>query len=281
MAPEELNDKIRRHWAARGDLSRIEAHLARRGLSIAQLGPEDLAGVDQLHTGLLEATRELARWAGLKQGERLLDVGAGLGGPARLLAREPGCVVTALELSPELDATGRALTERQGLADRISHVCADVMTWEGPGGFDVVLLQHVDLHVRDKVALYERCRGFLAPGLAARVVWHDWFAGPGGELVPPVPWTAAGEGISFLATLDGFREGLVAAGLALHRFQPLPAETALWLNSGRDRLLHVLAQETVEDRERLEERLAEVEGALRNLAENRIVPFFAEARRVE
>jgi hypothetical protein len=155
------------------------------------------------------------------------------------------------------------------------------MTWDGEAGYDAVLLQHVDLHVREKVAFYERCRGFLAPGLAARVVWHDWFAGPGGELVFPVPWSDVGEDISFLVTLDAFREGLVAAGLALHRFQPLPTESALWLNAGRDGLLHVLAQESVEDRARIEERLAEVEGALRNLAEHRVVPFFAEARRVE
>jgi SAM-dependent methyltransferase len=281
----DLNDRIRKHWAARGDLARIVADLERRGFPIARLGPEDLAGVDQLHAGLLEATRELAKWAALKPGERVIDVGAGLGGPARLLAREPGCAVTALELSPELHAAGQALTEQLGLAGagigQVSHVHADALVWEGEGAFDVVLLQHLDLHFSEKVALYGRCRSLLAPGLAARVVWHDWLAGPGGDLVLPVPWSDAGEDISFLSTMDVFRQDLVAAGLALHRFQPLPAETALWLTSGRERLVHVLERDDVDGRERLEQRLAEVEGLLRNLAEHRVVPFFAEARRVE
>ena len=278
---EDLESRIRKRWARRGDLSFIKAGLERRGRAIEDLSIEDLSPYDQLHAGVIDATRELAKWADIKAGEDVLDVGAGLGGTARYLAVEHGCHVTALELSPELDESGRTMTGWLGLSERVVHTLGDVLTWESDWTFDVVLLQHSDLHFEDKEKLYGQCRRVLAPAITSRVVWHDWLAGPGGELLFPVPWSSEGEAITFLATMDELRANLVAAGLALHRFRPLPAETALWFNQARDRLTAVLEKPDVDDRDRLESLLAEVEGGLRNLAEQRLVPFFAEARRVE
>lgn len=278
---EDLKTRIRKHWETRGDLGWIKAGLERRGRSIDALSIDDLAAYDQLHAGVLDASRELIKWVGLKEDEDVLDIGSGLGGTARFLASEHGCHVTALELSPRLVESGRTLTEWLGLTERVVHIEGDALTWETDRTFDVIVLQHVDVQVEEKTRLYGRCRELLQPTIASRVVWHDWLAGPGGQVEFPVPWSGEGEEITFLSTMDEFRADLVSAGLALHRFQPLPAETALWFNAARDRLRKVLEREDVEDRGRLEGLLEEIEGGLRNLAEARIIPFFAEARRVE
>lgn len=278
---EDLKARIIKHWKLRGDLEWLKSGLSRRGLTPKALSIEDLSSFDQLHAGVLEASRELATWADLKEGEDVLDMGAGLGGTARFLARELGCHVTALELSPDLGSSAKTLTEWLGLSEKVVHVEGDALTWETEWSFDVCVLQHVDVQVEDKVGLYERCRQLLTPTISSRVIWHDWVSGPGGEVVFPVPWSGQGEEITFLSTMDEFRANLVSAGLALHRFQPLPVETALWFNTARDRLRRVLEKDEVVDRARLESLLEEVEGGLRNLAELRLVPIFAEARRVE
>jgi 2-polyprenyl-3-methyl-5-hydroxy-6-metoxy-1,4-benzoquinol methylase len=57
--------------------------------------------------------------AGLGHGERVLDVGGGIGGPARTLAGA-GFSVTVLDLTEEFCRTGAALTERVGLASRVT-----------------------------------------------------------------------------------------------------------------------------------------------------------------
>jgi len=278
---QDLKTRICRHWAVRGDLDWIKSRLERRGCSLEALSVDDLESFDQLHAGVLEATKAFAKWADIREGEDVLDVGAGLGGTARYLARELGSHVTALELSPELHRCGTTLTEWLGLQERVVHAEGDALTFETERSFDVIVLQHMDVHVDEKVALYERCRRLLSPAISSRIVWHDWLAGPGGGVLYPVPWSSEGEEICFLSTMDEFRANLVAAGLSLHRFQPLPAETATWFNTARDRLRRVLEKQEVDDRAWLEALLGEVEGGLRNLAERRLVPFFAEARQVE
>ena len=113
-----MNDlflRIRDHWKQRADLRSILADLERKGIDLDAAGSRSLAAHDQLHAGQLEATRVFARWAGVRKGDRVLGLGAGLGGAARYLAEKSGARVTAVDLSPELVETGEALTRRLGL----------------------------------------------------------------------------------------------------------------------------------------------------------------------
>jgi MPBQ/MSBQ methyltransferase len=90
-------------WASnygRGDLdARILEALRAAGKDPDDLTIVDLAPVDQFHIRGREATLELAHRAGITAGMRALDVGGGLGGPARTLAREFGCAVEVLDLT--------------------------------------------------------------------------------------------------------------------------------------------------------------------------------------
>jgi len=267
---------ILEHWKKRGDVSALDARLEARGIPTDNPPIESLASEDQLHVGGLDALRLFADWVGLEAGSKVLDLGAGLGGPARWLASERGVEVTAVELSPELSAAAVDLTGRCGLSDRITHVCADVVEFEESEQFDLVWLQHVDMHVAEKAALYDTARNALTEG--GRVVWHDWLAGPGGEPRWPLFWSADGSG-SCVVSEERFRETVGEAGLELTRLEDVSEPAAQWLGRTRAAAERSLGKARSDaSRARQNNLLEETRNALECLAENRLVQFFAEAR---
>jgi cyclopropane fatty-acyl-phospholipid synthase-like methyltransferase len=101
----------------------------------------------------------------LEPGSWVLDVGSGLGGPARWIAAKAGCRVDALELQPELDQAARKLTASCGLEQKVQHVCGDILDptcLQGP--YDTLVSWLVFLHIPDRERLLERCRSRLNPG---------------------------------------------------------------------------------------------------------------------
>lgn len=147
-------------------LERIARGLAARGIGpLDPIPPAELLTLDQWHYHGADAVRAAAGFLALGPGSRVLDVGAGIGGPARLLAQLTGCRVTALELQPALHALGADLTRRCGLADRVDHVCGDALAVELPaGGFDAVVSFMALLHVPERARLLRRLAEALAPG---------------------------------------------------------------------------------------------------------------------
>src|SRR4051794_13699030 len=121
-------------------LDRIEKGLAAQGIGPADaIPPERLFPLDQWHYHGTEGIRAAAEQLGLSPGSCVLDVGSGIGGPARYLAHTYGCFVTALELQPELNAIAVDLTQRCGLAGRVSHVCGDALVHPIPNAaFDAI-----------------------------------------------------------------------------------------------------------------------------------------------
>jgi cyclopropane fatty-acyl-phospholipid synthase-like methyltransferase len=110
---------VQAHWTRAGVLARIDAVLTELGHDPQNLSPEILATIEHLHSGGLATTRDQAKRIALTEESRVLDVGCGIGGPARYLAHTYGCRVDGIDLTPELIETGRALTERCGLAERV------------------------------------------------------------------------------------------------------------------------------------------------------------------
>jgi len=183
-------------------MTSVEAHYGRGGLGpailsglralgkdIERIAPADLAAVDHFHIGGRAATLDLARLAGLTPGMRVLDVGGGLGGPARTLAQDFGCRVTVLDLTAEFCRVGADLTARTGLGDRVAFEHASALEMPFPDGmFDVAWTQHSSMNIQDKRALYAEIRRVLRAG--GRLALHEVMAGPGGLPHFPVPWAA-------------------------------------------------------------------------------------------
>src|SRR5438874_27843 len=148
---------------------------------------DDLAPADQSHGGGKGATERLARLVGLKPGTRVLDVGGGLGGPARTLAGQFGCRVTVVDLTEAYVRTGAALTARLGLDDRVTHRVGDALALDvGAEPFDVLWTQNSGMNIADKERLYGGFARALRPG--GLLVIQEPMAGPVQPVVFPVMW---------------------------------------------------------------------------------------------
>src|SRR6476646_10773249 len=98
-ADEEIRQAVSAHYG-RGDLgAAILAAIKDAGGDPEHPTIEDLAPFDHLHSGFHSATLALVRLADLPRGARVLDVGGGIGGPARTLAHELDCQVTVLDVT--------------------------------------------------------------------------------------------------------------------------------------------------------------------------------------
>src|SRR6185436_19687834 len=148
------------------NLDRIERGLVAQGIGPGDpVRPEQLFALDQWHYYGTEAIAAAARAFDLGPQSRVLDIGAGVGGPARFLAHTTGCHVTALELQPELHAIGVDLTRRTGLVDRVSHVCGDALVEPLPeASFDAVVSFLAIVHILDRPRLFVRLASALRPG---------------------------------------------------------------------------------------------------------------------
>src|SRR2546422_5652378 len=125
------------YWERAGLERAILDALAAAGKNLDALTIEDLAPADHFHGGGKKATDRLARMAQLAPETRVLDVGGGLGGPARTLAVEYGCHVTVVDLTESYVRTGEALTARLRLAERVRHRVGNGLALDaGAGAFD-------------------------------------------------------------------------------------------------------------------------------------------------
>ncbi|MEO8538427.1 MAG: methyltransferase domain-containing protein [bacterium] len=205
----DVNSGVVAHYGSADMAARILAAAAEAG--ITEITPATLAPVDEFHTGGLPATRELAKFAGLQPGDRVIDLGSGIGGPARIMASEFDCRVTGIDLTPEFVETATALTERCGLSDRARFQVADALALPFEDSlFDVAWTQHVVMNIRDRQAFYSEAARVLKPG--GKFVFFDLLLGNGQPLEYPLPWARTPD-ISFLYTVEDTRNLIGGAGL--------------------------------------------------------------------
>jgi ubiquinone/menaquinone biosynthesis C-methylase UbiE len=227
-ASRDETDAVGAHYGFANLADRIFAALDAAGQGTAPT-PDDLAPVDQLHIGGQSTTRQLAQRAGLRAGQTVLDVGGGIGGPARTLASEHGCSVTVLDLTEAYCRTGEQLTALTGLTDRVTFRRGNALAMPfADGSFDVVWTQHSSMNIEAKERLYAEVHRVLRPG--GRLALHEIMAGTVQPIHFPVPW-ARDPAISFLRPPQEMRALLPAAGFAeVAWFDVTPAALAWYQN---------------------------------------------------
>ena len=272
-----VNDTVQAHYG-RPDLGNvILTALKNAGKDIEHLTPEDLAPIDAFHIRGRTATLELARAAGISAAMRVLDVGSGIGGSSRCLAREFGCHVTGIDLTEEYCRAAAMLSDRVGLSDLVDYQQGDATNLPFPdASFDVVWTEHAAMNIPDKSSLYREMYRVLKPGGTLAI--YDILAGPSGPVVFPVPWAVTPES-SFLVSPQELRDLLENTGFHVTTWTDTTEVSRSWFVSLAEKIrkeglpplgFHILLGSDFQ---------AMAQNQRRNLEEQRIVLAQVVARR--
>ena len=160
-----MNTAVKDHYTI-GDLAtKIADALRTAGKDLANLTTRDLAPFDEFHIRGREATLELARGMGIEPGWSVLDIGSGLGGPARTLAETYGCRVTGIDLSEEFCSGAEELSRWVNLSDKVRFSQGDATDLDCiDQSFDAATTIHVAMNIAAKDLLYAGAYRVLKPG---------------------------------------------------------------------------------------------------------------------
>ena len=198
------------HWGKGDVYALILAAFREAGKDPETLTLEDLAPVDHYHARRLPATIELAERPTIEVNDHILDVGCGVGGPARYFAARFRCKVSGIDITPAFVDAARRLTALVGMEDQVTVEQGDGQRLPYPNGaFDGAFTQHVTMNVADRTQFFSEAFRVLKPGAFFALSEHG--LGRVGNPHFPLPWSMDGSG-SFLIPPSETRALLVAAG---------------------------------------------------------------------
>ena len=197
--------------------ARLHAALADDGADPHHPTLDALAPYDQFHGRGLDATIEIADALTIGAADHILDIGSGIGGPARYFANRFGCRVTGIDLTAEFCEIARELTDALGLEARVDFNVGDALAMPFPNErFDGAYSMNVSMNIGDKPALYRETHRVLKPG--AWLVLSEIARGADKDPEYPTPW-ASDARTSFLVSPEATRSCLIAAGFNVVRIR--------------------------------------------------------------
>ena len=181
------------HWGKGDVFARILDAMKRAGIDPDTVTVEQLAPVDHFHARGFPATKDLADVLPIKAGDRLVDIGCGLGGPARYLAQRFGCEVEGIDITEPFVVAGNRLTEMVGLTGGVTirHGDGQSLPYED-GAFDGGYTQHVTMNVADRESFFGEAFRVLKPSAFFALTEHG--LGEVGDPHHPLPWSDDGRG---------------------------------------------------------------------------------------
>jgi SAM-dependent methyltransferase len=201
---------VSKHYSSGNLLERLNAALVQDGVDpdFPQIGM--LAPYDQFHGRGLEATQEIADLLEIDETDHILDIGSGIGGPARFMAHRFGCQVTGIDLTAEFCDVARHLTQLLGLQSRVRFQLGNALAMPFAGAsFDGAYSMNVSMNIADKAAFYREIHRVLRPG--AWLMLSEIARGDGADLDYPTPWAQSAR-TSFLSTPEETLRGIKDAG---------------------------------------------------------------------
>ncbi len=205
-------DDVARHYSSGHLLKRIADGCAALDLT-APIDPDALAPVDEFHIGGRRATEPFVEALRLAKGDRVVDLGSGLGGPARYVASKTGAFVTGIDLTPEFVEAGRALTDWTGLSDQVHLIEGSVLDLPlDAGSMDAAYMIHVGMNIADKAGIAREAARVLKPGGIFAI--YDVMQVGTGRMDYPAPW-AATQDQSALAPPETYEAALKSMGFEI------------------------------------------------------------------
>jgi len=266
------------HYSRGNLLCRLNAALTEDGADPDHPSAEALAPYDQFHGRGLEATLEIGELIQAGPTDRILDIGSGIGGPARYFASRFGCRVKGIDLTPEFCDVARHLTRLLHLEDRATFEVGNALAMPfADAGFDGAYSMNVSMNIADKLGFYREIHRVLKPG--AWLVLSEVAKGEGVDLDYPTPWAASAR-TSFLSTPEETRNGLLEAGFDVTQLRSTLEEALAF--GARSRTMVERGEKPPHRAVMLihgEAATEAMRNTARGLAEGRIVPIEVLSRR--
>ena len=206
-----MTESIEKHYGTAGIVSRIVQALEEAGLDRSSIDADSLSGADEFHIGGREGTEHVATALELRESDYLLDVGCGIGGPARYFAQSSGAAVTGIDLTPEFIEAALELTDLVGMAQMVDFKigsATDIPFLDET--FDAVAMLHVGMNVEDKEQMMKELARVCRPH--GKVVIYDVTIATESDLPYPMPWSTTSEH-SFPEAVEKYEEAAADAGL--------------------------------------------------------------------
>ena len=199
------------HYQSSGIVKRIREALTKAGYDLENLDPDALAGADEFHVGGRKATSLIADELDAHSDNSVLDVGCGIGGTSRYLARTTGARVTGIDLTPEFVDAAIQLSKLVGMEDCVNFQqgSATEIPFE-KNVFDIVTMLHVGMNVEDKLLMMTELERVCKPG--GKIMIYDVTLTSTETINYPMPW-ATTEEFSFPEPASKYIEAAKASGL--------------------------------------------------------------------
>ena len=208
-----LEQTVSEHYSNKGLLDKIYKGLEKLGIDKNQLTQSDLSSFDEFHIGGSEGTLMLAEKLTMNASSSVLDIGCGIGGPARFLSSEFGCKVSGIDLTADFVNTGNSLTDHVGLSDKVKLIEASALNIPfADNSFDVSYMIHVGMNIADKDVLFSEAFRVTKPGGVFGI--YDVMLIGNCELQYPLPWAVEEDGNAIASATD-YISALIKAGFSL------------------------------------------------------------------
>ena len=205
------NSKIITHYS-KGKLYEIIIEAIKNaGINLNKLKVEDLKSVDEFHIGGLQATLDLLDQLKIKPKTKILDIGSGIGGPARLISSHYGANVTGIDLTPDFVKTAIKINDLLGLNIKFQIGNALNIPF-GENEYDLATLLHVGMNIPDKNKLFSEVSRVLNKGGSFAI--YDVMIVAEGDFEFPVPW-ATTPSASFVEGPDNYYEAAISSSFTL------------------------------------------------------------------
>lgn len=210
-------NSIERHYGTGKILEAIRSGLIAAEKDIGALAVDDVSDIDEFHLGGRLASEHFFPKLGLRSGQKILDIGAGIGGGARYAADRFGVNVTGIDLTDEYVQAGREISSWTGMTGKVELLAGDATELEfEDASFDGAFTMHVLMNIEDKAKVFSEAQRVLKPGSVFGI--YDIVKRGSGPVAFPVPW-ANDPSDSFLASPDEYAADLGSAGFEIEEIE--------------------------------------------------------------